>query len=183
MSTSKLIETINSELISEQLDEINVKLDESELNNLDIATTMMSNDGVDCEFLADAFNNSNTHIVSNINNAVNCEQLSEQLDSIELELDKIETVVTDKLNESTNNDLSVDQVRNLDIITSNKSDEKVDRELLSEEFDEMDIETNYKYNSKYSYDEVSPNDDPADLVDIFPNMLGNENRYYPKFWY
>ena len=152
MSTSKLIETINSELSSNKTS----KSDFSNLNS-NISSTPIN-------------------IESNI-------LLSEKLNEIELNLNEIEVVVKNKLNEIIDNKALSEKCDKIKIITTNKLDKTIDSELLYEEFDDLDIDTHYKYNSKYSYDEVSQNDDPADLVDIFPNLLGNENRYYPKFWY
>ena len=152
MSTSKLIETINSEIFLKKLDEIDL-----DLNKIEVS------------------------IKNALDESVNIETSPDKCDKAKR--DKINVAVTSKPDKAFDKELLSEELSNLGMTVSSKSDEKVDRELLSEEFDEMDIETNYKYNSKYSYDEVSPNDDPADLVDIFPNLLGNENRYYPKFWY
>ncbi len=197
MSTSKLIETINSELIPEQLNDLNTiisneqttkigsellseqleQLDGIELKLDEIETAIVDKliKTISCEMVSDEFSDRNIVTSNKTDDTINNDLLSDEFNDLNI-------VTSNKADDKINNDLLSDEFNDLNIVT-NRSNEKVERELLSEEFDEMDIETNYKYNSKYSYDEVSPNDDPADLVDIFPNLLGNENRYYPKFWY
>lgn len=61
--------------------------------------------------------------------------------------------------------------------------DKFDIELLSEDFDSYDDSILSQYSSKYLYDEDLSDNDPADLIDIFPKLLTRESRNYPKFWY
>jgi len=60
--------------------------------------------------------------------------------------------------------------------------DKFDIELLSEDFDSYDDSILSQYSSKYIYDEDLSDNDSADLIDIFPKLLNNESRNYPKFW-